>query len=820
MQYKEGDLGASAETLERAVTQWRALGDAYGLAEALRFSGMTALFRANLEKANVDIEEALSLFRAAHDLRGEAWALQNLAWLAFIQGEYPIAEARLETSAATFGEIGDWGGVSWALGLLAWVRFVQGRMEEARDLAVRMEQEARELGNRWAGAMMNVLLANVCVWSGELAAAREQAQSALDVFQHLSDPWGELQAMSPLILSYALAADHAKALALIDEIETLGYEVIDESMSRFPGMVRVGLAVMTGDERVLELAERLLGDLDGQRFINDEQRMLLGLAHLQHGDVDRALELLSNARAMAFGAGSDVAIDVAYAMALVAAGRAQEALDLTEVSEPSLVTYLDRFRHALARAFAHARLGDTAASERALADATTIVDPTDAILDRALARLAAATLWGSSTRAEAAAAEAFDLLERSDVRPVGWERLYALMAGAPRGLTAGADRVEHLDHREPVGERGGISGDHALGHRVPHDLRPAPHGHEVRDPPPPRAHATRPACRRRAGASPAGRPPPRSRRPSRRAPGGAPRSQWPRTSRRRRRCPPVAVRSVAVKPSSASTARSVPSVPGRSETIGVQRRGRNPEVAEPPAQRVDGVRPPGAQPAAAGGALEQPAVRPQRNPRSPAHVGPRHVLDDAQRAGASRSATWRRAGCHRNSRLTKPVTPAAAAACTIAARRHRRARTACRTGRRARPPRRARCRSGGGTAARAPDTRSTSVRAHSAATASGVTRRHDVDHCAPGRRREHRRHHPRAEAGPDHADPHDGHSANVASGSGSSTPTPRWNRCRKKCPSGPIPNANTAVPTPTVPPSAAPNASAVSSSSIRTIHTG
>jgi hypothetical protein len=116
-------------------------------------------------------------------------------------------------------------------------------------------------------------------------------------------------------------------------------------------------------------------------------------------------------------------------LALVAAGRAQEALDLTEVSEPSLVTYLDRFRHALARAFAHARLGDATAADRALADAMAIVDATDAVLDRALARLAASCLWGSSVRAEAAAADAFDLLERSDVRPVGWERLFALMAG-------------------------------------------------------------------------------------------------------------------------------------------------------------------------------------------------------------------------------------------------------------------------------------------------------------------------------------------------------------------------------------------------------
>jgi tetratricopeptide (TPR) repeat protein len=431
VQHKEGDLAASSETLDDAVAQWRAIGDDYGLAEALRFSGMTALFRANLEQADAQIEEALARFRAVHDARGVAWALQNLAWLAFIQGEYPVAEARLETSAATFGEIGDWGGVSWALGLLAWVRYVQGRNEEARELAVRMEQEAGELGNRWAGAMMKVLLANIALWNGELTIARQHARTALEVFQGLSDPWGEVQAMSPLIISHALAAEYGAATALIDEIETVGFQVIDESMTRFPSMVRVALAVMTGDDRALDLAQELLGDLGGQRFISDEQRMLLGFAHLQHGDVDAALTLLSDARARAFGAGSDVAIDVAYALALVAAGRAQEALDLTEVSGPSLVTFVDRFRHALARAFAHARLGDPAAAEQAIGDALAIVDGTESVLDRALARLASATIRGASARGEAAAADAFDLLDRSDVRPVGWERLFALMAATP-----------------------------------------------------------------------------------------------------------------------------------------------------------------------------------------------------------------------------------------------------------------------------------------------------------------------------------------------------------------------------------------------------
>ncbi len=428
VQYKEGDLVTATETLDRAVALWRELDDTFGLAEALRFAGMTALFRGRMAEAGARIEEALALFRSAHDLRGEAWALQNLAWMSFIEGEYATAEKRLEISAAKFGEIGDWGGVSWALGLLAWVRFTQGHLEEARELAVRMEREARELGNRWAGAMMNVLLANVGLWSGDPETAIDQARAALEVFRGLADPWGELQAMAPLILGLTVSGEYTQGQALVDEIETVGFTVLDETMSRFPMMVRVSIAIMAGDPQAYELAREHLGDLAGQRFVNDEQRMLLGLACLQNGEVAEAITLLERAREIALGAGSDAATNVAYAMALVAAGRSAEALVLCAEIEDSLVTYADRLRHALARAFARAHTGDAAGAEQEMTDALTTIDTTGAVLDQAVARLAAAALWGTSARGEAAAAEALDLLDRTALAPAGWERLFRSMA--------------------------------------------------------------------------------------------------------------------------------------------------------------------------------------------------------------------------------------------------------------------------------------------------------------------------------------------------------------------------------------------------------
>mgnify|MGYP002391721355 CR=1 FL=1 len=175
------------------------------------------------------------------------------------------------------------------------------RLDEARNLAEQMEQEAGELGNRWAVAMMRVLLANIGLWQGRLTEALERSDAAISVLRELGDPWGELQAMSPLIIANTMLGEYGRAQALIDEIETVGFQVLDASMNRLPGLVRAAIAVMTGDDRADALAQGLLADLEEQMFINDEQRGILGLARLQQGDMDGGLDILERARGLAFG---------------------------------------------------------------------------------------------------------------------------------------------------------------------------------------------------------------------------------------------------------------------------------------------------------------------------------------------------------------------------------------------------------------------------------------------------------------------------------------------------------------------------------------
>jgi class 3 adenylate cyclase/tetratricopeptide (TPR) repeat protein len=431
VEYKEGALDASAVTLDDAIARWRALHEPRGLAEALRFRGMTDVFRGELDDAGPFIAEALEIYRSIEDRRGEAWALQNLAWIAFVRGRYEEAEARLDVSAAAFGELGDWGGVSWALGLLAWVRYTQGRIDEAERLADRTLKESHELGNRWASAIMRVLKANIDLWRGRALVAAAEAGEAREVFRELGDPWGELQALAPLVLAANVTGQSAEARALVDDAAVIAASVSDRGLGSLPAVLQVAISVQAGEADALARACTQLGDLTEETFVSDERRVLLGLARLQHGDIGESLEMLQSARRTLATKGASAAACAALVGALLAAGEVGEALSVCDEGDALAVTYADRYRLELGRAFALRRLGDTEAGDQALERAREIVDGTDAVLEQLVVRLAAAAAWAPEDRAREAAAEARVLADRHGYAPIGWERAFALMAGTP-----------------------------------------------------------------------------------------------------------------------------------------------------------------------------------------------------------------------------------------------------------------------------------------------------------------------------------------------------------------------------------------------------
>jgi hypothetical protein len=269
---------------------------------------------------------------------------------------------------------------------------------------------------------MRVLLANVNIWRGEPALALDYTTQAREMFVELNDAWGELQALGPMILALNASLRSTEAKALVDVMDEVGQRISDTAMRQIPTVLRVAIAVQSGDPAGFEVGSRMADEND-ENFMGGEQRTLWGIAQLQHGDVGDAVETLRSSRAAAHTRGPAAAASVAYAAALVAAGDADTALTVCAEAEDLVVTFVDRYRLELARAFALHRRGDVDGARAAFDRAAAIVDPTTSPLDQFVVRLARAA-FDSATSGDGTV----PVLEQ---RSIGWERAFALMAGTP-----------------------------------------------------------------------------------------------------------------------------------------------------------------------------------------------------------------------------------------------------------------------------------------------------------------------------------------------------------------------------------------------------
>jgi tetratricopeptide (TPR) repeat protein len=418
VEYKEANVKGSMQTFERAIERWRELGDRPGLADALRRCGLAAIFRSSYDQAREHLDEALEIFRSIGDRRGEAWSLQNLAWAAFSSGRYDEAEVHLDASAAMFGDVGDWGGVSWALGLLAWVRYTQGDLTESAALAERTLREADELGDRWAGAMTRVLLANLHLWQGRATKALDLAQEAQTTFVELGDSWGETQAISPQATALNALGRFAESDATIDALASVASRLDDVGLTDLPMLQKIAIQLQRGTADIDPAGVEHLTTRASQGPASDESRTVLGLVALQEGKAARSVEILTEAVALTSGPGSTASVTAALSLALVAAGRLDEALALC--GDDVAITYIDAYRLELAQAFAELRKGHADAGRAALDRAIALVEPTESVLDRAAVHCAVAAFEGTS-----------DSATELGMRMRGWETVFALMADRP-----------------------------------------------------------------------------------------------------------------------------------------------------------------------------------------------------------------------------------------------------------------------------------------------------------------------------------------------------------------------------------------------------
>ncbi|HZT66778.1 MAG TPA: adenylate/guanylate cyclase domain-containing protein [Acidimicrobiales bacterium] len=438
VQQIEGDLAASADTLSKALSAWREIGDRAGEGDALRRFGMTCLASGDPGAAESAFEEALAIARDLGSRRDEAWALWHLAELSFYAGRTDEAEHRLNEAGQAFHEAGDTGGIGWVRGLLGYLRLTQGRREEAERLALGILDDLRDRGDRWALAMVLVLLANVRLWQGHASAAVGPAGEARALFAEINDNGGELQA----------AAVQARALAAAGQAED-AWPVIEDSVNRAGGggtghvrfgadQLRTVVATHLGDWRTtLENTEGIAPGLGAE-----EVMISRGVALLQADRVPEALGLLDAVMQGGLGGVNPKAMGVgpngwaSMALARVCAGDVQGALDASAIVVDSapVATYRDLALAHLARAFAHHQGAGPELVEQDLESARELVAGTDDLVTAAVVELGGARLgeaqgylsassrvedWLRRLDAHGATADGWDTLIRRAINPAG-----------------------------------------------------------------------------------------------------------------------------------------------------------------------------------------------------------------------------------------------------------------------------------------------------------------------------------------------------------------------------------------------------------------
>jgi tetratricopeptide (TPR) repeat protein len=426
-----GAYDIADQSFADALDRWREIGDDAGGADVLRELGVSHLFRGDLAQAERFVSEALAAYRSSGRERGGAWALQNLAWISFTGGDIALAEDRLQQSAAAFAELGDWGGLGWAYGLLAFVRYNQGRLDEAAALAEHIAIDGRETGNRWAVGMMDVLLASVRLWSGRMEESVARGREAIALFQEIGDRWGEVMATGPVVRSLAELGrddDYADTLA---HYRAISRNMPDEGMRSFPEVLESLVDLQQGRpeqaQAILEKLEIDGNDDSGQLGFADGQAAS-GLALLQLGRVEEAIDVLACGYAAAGEDGAVMSIGCRLALAYAAAHRTDDAdRVITDLRGRTGGTFSDRILALWAESLTRTQQGAHDAAGPIDA-AYNIATATDAPLEHAIAALARSKVLealGADDAAEAAETAASRLGEIG-LTADGWSRVFDL----------------------------------------------------------------------------------------------------------------------------------------------------------------------------------------------------------------------------------------------------------------------------------------------------------------------------------------------------------------------------------------------------------
>ncbi|MDG4822380.1 adenylate/guanylate cyclase domain-containing protein [Asanoa sp. WMMD1127] len=370
-------------------------------AEAMRRLGMADFLQGKLAQASSRFAAAYQVNVAAADERGQAWSLQNLAWVTTTRGDFAGADAVLARAARLFAQLGDPVGRAWLRGTTAYARLLAGRLSEARRLARIFLPFGERVGEAWAVGTLRAVEAFAAAELGDLAEADREARRAYRDFAAASDDWGRGFALVVRGVVARGLGEPQHATDLLTDAAAYAHRIGHPLLMGMAGTLRGFVALDRGDLDAAEAdARSVITAVEPHNPLAPAQvgpRVLLSAARCRAGDTTTAIGLLapiasaSGTPSLLFSRQQALA---AYASALLAAGRCEQALDW---AQRAAAVPAEDVRSRVIGAEVLARALDTAGRHtEALAAAERAVDlsfSTEQTSERARAKALQASLY-------------------------------------------------------------------------------------------------------------------------------------------------------------------------------------------------------------------------------------------------------------------------------------------------------------------------------------------------------------------------------------------------------------------------------------------
>ncbi len=196
---------AAREYFEQGLSIFRADQNVRGVANVLGNLGMVAGYQGNYNTAMEYYEQSLKLMREIGSRKGEMPRLGNIGWLCGLLGDFQKARACSAESLQIARELGDYENETFSLINLSSYAGAMGEYDSAIDYAEQGRDLARRSKDRNAEAWALTYLGHALFDSGQLEAARQAYQQALELRYELDQP--------------ALATEPAAGLARISLLE-------------------------------------------------------------------------------------------------------------------------------------------------------------------------------------------------------------------------------------------------------------------------------------------------------------------------------------------------------------------------------------------------------------------------------------------------------------------------------------------------------------------------------------------------------------------------------------------------------------------------